>query len=301
MGKKLTVYLIDGTDSGPRLIEIGNWSGKAMHSPRNALVKLMDRQEFGKPGIYVLKSDPIEDLYSERIYIGEAENIGNRLRQHLRNSDRDFKECIFFVSKDELLTKSHIKYIESRLIALAREAMNAEIENGNTPTESSLSEADVSDMEQFIDQIKLILPVAGYHFLSSSIKLVRSGKDQTEELPAGKLFILKNNKYDAKMIETSDGFLVLRGSEANKETAISLSEGWKKIRKKLIKQRTWADDGEKWQFAEHYLFSSPSAASSVVLGRQSPGPLEWIDQEGKTYKEHQQQLIGMDLSSETST
>src|SRR5271157_4703382 len=105
MGKKLTVFLIDGTASGPRSIEIGNWSGKALYSQRNGILKLMDRPEMRRPAVYALKAEPVDDSYAERIYIGEAESVGKRLKQHLANSDRDFKECIIFTSTDDLLNK----------------------------------------------------------------------------------------------------------------------------------------------------------------------------------------------------
>ena len=131
MGKKLTVYMIDGTAYGPRLSEIGNWVGKAIYSPRASVNKIMHRPEFENPGIYCLKGDPTDKAFDEKIYIGEAENIRSRLKQHLSDPNKDFKELIFFVSKDELLTKTQIKYLESRLIQLAIEAKTAQIDNGN--------------------------------------------------------------------------------------------------------------------------------------------------------------------------
>ena len=105
-----------------------------------------------------MKGDPKSDSYEERVYIGEAENVGNRIKQHLTDSKKDFKEIVFFTSKYELLTKTQIKYLESRLVQLALAAKTAEIENGNSPTLPRLHEADISDMEYFLDQIKLILP-----------------------------------------------------------------------------------------------------------------------------------------------
>ena len=160
--------MIDGTEYGPRLSEIGNWVGKAIYSSRASLTKIMTRPEFDNPGIYCLKGDPTDDAYDEKIYIGEAENIRTRLKQHLSDSNKDFKELIFFVSKDELLTKTQIKYLESRVVQLALEAKTAQIDNGNTPSLPTLHEADISDMEYFLDQMKLILPVMGFRFLISS-------------------------------------------------------------------------------------------------------------------------------------
>lgn len=290
IGKKLTVYLIEGTDVGPRTIEIGNWSGKAIHSPRSALIKLMNRGEFNKPGVYILKSDPQDDIYLERIYIGEAENIGNRLKQHLRDSEKDFKECIFFVSKDELLTKSHIKYIESRLVSIASDAKNAEIDNNNAPTKSTLSEADISDMEYFIEQIKLILPTAGYYFLlSNTSRLNKIGESSIDNV-----FFIKSKHYNARMIETDDGFVVLKGSEANIRTSKSISEGLVRLREKLKKNNVLVVRNDKFYFQEDTVFSSTSAAASVILGRQSAGPISWVNKNGKTFKEYEVVKAGLE-------
>lgn len=285
MGRKLTVFMIDGSENGPRTIEIGNWSGKAIYSPRARLLDLIKRDEYDKPGVYILKSDPEDSNYNERIYIGEAERIGNRLKQHFNNPDKDFKECIIFISKDEMLTKSHIKYLESRLVSLANEARNAEIVNANSPTESSLSEADISDMEYFIDQIKLILPINGIQALVPTIITKENKKKIDEEKLEDNKYFISNNRLNAIMYETSEGFVVAKNSDASISTSKSIMESWLKLRKKLIDSNSLVEDNGKYRFSEDVIFSSPSAASSVVLGRQSSGPLEWINADGIPYKE----------------
>lgn len=288
MGKKLTVYLIDENDNGPRTIEIGNWSGKAFYSPRANLTQIIDRPEFAKPGVYILKSDPTSDSFQERIYIGEAEKIGNRLKQHLKDADKDFKEVIAFISKDELLTKSHIKYIESRLVALARTAKNSEIDNGNTPTESALSEADVSDMEYFINQIKFILPVAGYYFLvPNTISKIESDKFEKNT----EIFFASGVNVKAELLETEDGFVVLKGSLARKETGDSFSSTYEKLRHKLIETGILKESENTLEFLENATFSSLSAAATIVFGRASSGPETWKNKSGVSYKEIQEKNL----------
>lgn len=202
MGKKLTVYMIDGTAYGPRLSEIGNWVGKAIYSPRASVNKIMARPEFDNPGIYCLKGDPTDDAFDEKIYIGEAENIKNRLKQHLSDPNKDFKELIFFVSKDELLTKTQIRYLESRLVQLAVEAKTAQIDNGNSPSLPTLHEADISDMEYFLDQIKLILPVMGFKFLISSTVRLDVDAVPTNTSSAHEVYFIKTKTFRATMSET---------------------------------------------------------------------------------------------------
>jgi len=289
MGKKLTVYMIDGTAYGPRLSEIGNWVGKAIYSPRAAVNKIMNRPEFDNPGIYCLKGDPSDDAFDERIYIGEAENIKSRLKQHLSDPNKDFKELIFFVSKDELLTKTQIRYLESRLVQLALAAKTAQIDNGNSPSLPTLHEADISDMEYFLEQIKLILPVMGFKFLISSTADQRP-IETNEESKAHERYFIKTRTFKATMAETDQGYIVAKGSEAKKNLSKSCTETYRTMRRKLVETKIMVENGDKLIFAEDAVFNSPSAASNMVLGRNSNGFAEWVNEKGLTFKEVQEKI-----------
>ncbi|MGN8225264.1 DUF4357 domain-containing protein [Gracilimonas sp. BCB1] len=290
MGKKLTVYMIDGTEYGPRLAEIGNWVGKAIYSPRATVNKIINREEFNNPGIYCLKGDPSDDAYEERIYIGEAENVKSRLKQHLSDPKKDFKEFIFFISKDELLTKTQIRYIESRMIQEAVEAKSAEIENNTSPSLPTLHEADISDMEYFLEQIKLVLPVMGFKFLISSTARTSKDKKEAESESIHQKYYIKTSTYSAQMVETDQGYIVLKGSQAKKELSNSTTETYRKLRRKLLETDILIDDGDILRFAEDAVFNSPSAASNMVLGRNSNGYTEWVDEKGRDFKKVQDSL-----------
>ena len=289
MGKKLTVYMIDGTAYGPRLSEIGNWVGKAIYSPRATVNKIMKRAEFDNPGIYCLKGDPTDDAFDEKIYIGEAENIKSRLKQHLSDSNKDFKELIFFVSKDELLTKTQIRYLESRLVQLALAAKTAQIDNGNSPSLPTLHEADISDMEYFLEQIKLILPVMGFKFLISSTADERPIETK-EESKVHETYFIKTRTFKARMTETDQGYIVAKGSEAKKSLSKSCTETYRNMRRKLVETQIMVESGDKLIFAEDAVFNSPSAASNMVLGRNSNGFSEWVNEKGLTFKEVQEKI-----------
>lgn len=290
MGKKLTVYMIDGTEYGPRFSEIGNWVGKAVYSPRATINKIITRDEFDNPGIYCLKGDPTDEAFSERIYIGEAENIRTRLKQHLSDPKKDFKELIFFISKDELLTKTQIRYLESRLVQIAIKAKTAEIDNGNSPSLPTLHEADISDMEYFLEQMKLILPVMGFNFLISSTASTSINAQSTQETSTQQTYNIKTRTFNATMLETDQGYIVLKGSEAKKELSPSCTETYIKMRRKLLETQILIEKGNELVFAEDAVFNSPSAASNMVLGRNSNGYTEWITKDGKTFKEIQDKL-----------
>lgn len=285
MGKKLTVFMTEGTEFGPRIVEIGNWVGKGVYCPRVAIPNVLGRPEVNNPGVYFLKSPPKSDAFSERIYIGEAENIGVRLRQHLADPNKDFEELAFFISKDELLTKTQIKFLESKFIQQAHEAKSAEIDNSNVPNLPTLHEADISDMEYFREQVKLILPLMGFKFLVSTVVYNVGASPNLETDKAPDVYNIKSASFVATMYESERGYVVAAGSQANKQVTPSMSENYKRLRQQLIESGILVDEGEYLKFAEDTIFSSPSAASNIVLGRQSAGPIEWVNADQKTYKE----------------
>ncbi|MBU2966927.1 GIY-YIG nuclease family protein [Amphritea sp. 2_MG-2023] len=283
MGKKITIFMIDGVPEGAKTYEIGNWSGKAISCPRSNAKSILLREEFENAGVYFLRSTAGSSDYDDAIYIGEAESLGIRIKQHL-SGEKDFDSFICFYSKDDMLTKAHIKYLESRLVTIAKEAKSSEVLNSNQPTLSKLSEADISDMEYFIDQLALILPVAGIRSLISSV----ASQETKTKSESGKLYSLKSNRLNASMVEVSEGYLVRAGSQFALEETDSIAEGWKKLRAKLIDEGLVDSTAENGVFLEDVLFSSPSAASSTILGAQSPGPIRWIDENGNTFKDNQE-------------
>lgn len=280
MSKKITIFQIEDNETGPKTIEVGGSSIKAIYSPRARLKELLDREEYESPGVYLLKSDPNNENYNERIYIGEADPLNERLKQHLTDSSRDFKECISIISMNSgELNKAHIKNMESKLVKMAYEAKNAEIDNKNTPTKSTLSEADDALVDLFINQIKAILPLCGYSVLiPTTVKVIDN--DEIKE----KVFIINRKNINARMIITQEGYIVLKGSTACKETTPSLGS-YKEQREKLIKENIMILDGEFYIFKQDTVFSSPSAASCIILGTSTSGPEEWKDKNGIKLKE----------------
>lgn len=65
----------------------------------------------------------------------------------------------------------------------------------------------------------------------------------------------------------------------------SIMDSWLKLRQRLIDDKTLVENEGRYIFISDTIFSSPSAASSIVLGRQSSGPLEWKTEDGQSYKD----------------
>ena len=269
-GRSIRIYLADGTPSGIRHVEIANWSGQAIACPRGRFAELTKWEESKRPGIYFLFERQASDI-GHKAYIGESENVIKRLIDHERNKDF-WNEVVIFTSKDENLTKSHIKYLESRLVAMGIECQRYKLENANTPTESNLPRADKDAMEEFIHNLRIIIGTLGHKLLdpiksSATIEEIINTKS-TIGIPL--FFCIKNLKAQGQM--TDDGFLLLAGSDFAPTTNLSMPGNTKKIRDALIEEGTLKMAGENYKLLKDTLFSSSSYAAAVVAGTSRSGP-----------------------------
>jgi hypothetical protein len=282
MEQMIKVGLLDGTDFGPKTIRISNWSGKAFYSPRANFINILHNDkyayfDFSLPGIYVLKSDSENRIYSEKIYIGQADVISTRIKQHISNPDKDFNELIIFCGDDLHIT--NIRYIESKLIKMAYDCENAEIENGNSPNTPNIDLIEKATMGYFIEKIKSILPLAGFDFLKQNkVKIIKN--DIT-----GKKYYLSSKGINAELIENDEGYIVLKDSEAVTNAVDSLGITPRNLRQKYIENKILIEKDNKLIFTENMTFSSLSTAASVILGTQTSGPKYWKDKNGKPYEE----------------
>ncbi len=288
-GRSIRIYLADGTPSGIRHVEIANWSGQAIACPRGRFAELTKWEEVKRPGIYFLFERQASDI-GNKAYIGESENVIKRLIDHERNKDF-WNEVVIFTSKDENLTKSHIKYLESRLVAMGIECQRYKLENANTPTESNLPRADKDAMEEFIHNLRIIIGTLGHKLLdpiksSATIEEIINTKS-TIGIPL--FFSIKNLKAQGQM--TDDGFLLLAGSDFAPTTNLSMPGNTKKIRDALIEEGTLKMAGENYKLLKDTLFSSSSYAAAVVAGTSRSGPQSWQDSTGRTLKVIEEQIL----------
>lgn len=276
-GKTIKIFLIDGDSNGRMSCELSNWSGKAYKIPRIKIKDCADRDDLTKTGVYLLlgKDEEGKDL----VYIGEAESILKRLNQHLTQKDF-WNESIVFLSKDNNLNKAHIKYLENRLHDIAKSANRYKVENTLTPTQSSISESDTAEMEEYIEHVKMLVSTLG-HKVFEEKREVKPKKDQN-------IFYIKAaRKADAQGERTSDGFVVYKGSIASDSTTSSMANSSLRLRQTLIDNGDLQLVEDNYVFTEDYIFSSPTTAAVIVMGRNANGLVEWKLADGKTLKEYE--------------
>jgi len=289
VGKNVRLFLVDGTPGGLVTAEIMNWTGHLLAGPRSDLTSLLRREEARRTGVYLLLGDAPESIGGLQVYIGEGDDISARLASHAR--EKDFWErAVLLTSKDANLTKAHARYVESRFLQIARDAQRAEVVNGTAPPLIALPEGDVSDMEYFISQALIALPVLGVSVLRA-VTTARAA-DEVEATPGVEdqltRFVLLNRAEGraAYAIERDGEFTVLAGSHVRAQHTGSGSYG--ALRARLEKDGTIDASAEPAVMTKNQVFASPSAAASVVAGRAANGRVSWVEEStGMTYGDWQ--------------
>jgi len=276
----IKLFLPRGDAKSLRTAEISNWTGKAVAAPRTELDELLAREELDKAGVYILiGTDPLTN--APRAYIGEAEVIRERLKQH--KTKEFWVSAIVFVSKDENLTKAHVRYLENRLLAEATTINRFTLEQ-NQAGGSRLPESDREDMEVFLAHIRQLLPVLGSDILAPIAQPAAKAQ------PGGILFC-RMKGAEARGQRTANGFVIFQGSTAVLEDRPS-AENYPYAtaqRKQLLTEGTLIEKEGFLVFTKDAEFASPSAAAVVIHGGNASGLTAWKTKDGKSLKQLDEQ------------
>ena len=276
LGFSVKIFVPDGDPEGLRVIEKSNWTGQGIVFPRSLFAEVRHREELNRTGVYVLWG-PGGSGQLPLAYMGEGSVLLPRLVSHAK--DKDFwTHGIAFTSKDQSLNKAHVLYLEARLVKLAAEAKRCELDNTNAPPQMpALSDADTADAELYLADMLLCLPVVGVSFFE---------KPQGPTGKSRELF-LSAKGIQARGYEGPGGFVVRSGSQAVKNEVASIHTFLSDLRKALLKQNIFEDTGTAYQLAQDYIFTSPSTAAGVLLGRSANGRALWKDADSRSLKEIQ--------------
>ena len=285
--RTLELFFIDGKPDGMLTAEVFGWTGHILVAPRTRLPDALKRKESSYTGVYILLGEQNEEPMA---YIGEGENIANRIKSH--DSKKDWwTRAVLITSAANNLHKAHVQYLESKLVSEGIQAANIKFENGTNPSLPSLSEAAQANMEAFIDQLLMVLPAIRVDLFTSKAKpqkITRQAVSSSEqESPIFELTLKKEGITATAILEDGE-FVVQQGSLARGEYIGERSDRysyWKQY-DKLVEQGILADKGGHKVFAVSYAFSSTSAAGAVCNGRSTAGPIAWkVKGTRQTYKE----------------
>lgn len=276
-GKSIELFLVNGTADSLITAELSNWNGKAIKIPRIEVASC-DRPDLKGAGVYFLFCK--EDDESDSVYIGEAENVKERLVQHLRDyqSEKEkyyWNTAVIFIGRD--LNKALIRYLENRFVKIAEDCKRYLVLTKNTYQNTVMKESQIAAMEEFIDNVKILINTLGYKLLESPASVESPAAESVAEILS-----LSTRSAEASGKVTPEGFVVFKGAIINEKTSTkSLNLGRQKLRRELLS----SDKVKDLKTTEDILFSSSSAAADFILGYSVSGPQTWKGKDGRSLKE----------------
>lgn len=301
-GRSLELFFIDDKPDGMLTAELFNWTGHVLMTPRTRIKAALARTKSKHTGVYILLG---EKEGTPTAYIGEGENIADRIIKHDQNKDW-WTQAILVSTGANTLNKAHVKYLESRLVELALGVSRRELENGNTPPRPGLSESARANMEAFLANLLLILPAVRVDMFqeyaqSRPHQPLAESQCDSETPPVFEL-VSKKNGLHAKATLIGDDFIVLEQSTARLhwEGKGTEESGYAQLHRELRKTGVLVEQNGHSVFAKSYAFRSPSAAAAVVHGRPANGTTEWkLEGSQQSYKAWEASQLAAD-STETA-
>ncbi|WP_346743436.1 GIY-YIG nuclease family protein [uncultured Streptococcus sp.] len=287
--KNINMFLIDGEVTGKIKCTLSNWTGVIYKIPRIQLGDLKSRDEMRQSGIYFLFGRD-EDKQKDVTYIGQAttrkngEGVLLRIQEHTRDIHADyFNDVIILTTQNNSFGPTEISYLENKFTQLAKEAGRYIVKNGNDPNPGNVTEEKESELDEIVENTLMIIGTLGYRVFVPMTKKV--SQDLTDN-HSTYLYLKRKTKKSNKVIEatcerTTEGFVVLEGSQVEIKDSPYLPASLKEMRQNLIASRVIQDG----VLTEKQLFSSPSYAAAFLLGMQTNGRTDWKDQDGRTLKE----------------
>ena len=281
----LKLYLKDGSISGMVIAEIIGWTGCIISSPLSRLDELKKRDELKGSGVYILLSE-------KKAYIGESECIVKRWRDPKHEiATGEYEKAIVITGKDRNLTKGHIKYLEAKLIDLCDKANRTVLENAIDQQKQlhNLPESDISDMEDFLEKLNIILPAINIEIFKQVGLEKHTGANKSQKTmkkTQSPVFEFKGSGFSATAQIIDDEFTLFRDSKLRKKWEGACKTHGEE-RKSMIDRGVIKESETELTLTQDYTFPSPSYAASVVCGNENvSGPASWkISGTSKTYKE----------------
>ncbi|MCI5958203.1 MAG: GIY-YIG nuclease family protein [Lachnospiraceae bacterium] len=276
-GKSIELFLVNGSADSLIIAELSNWNGKAIKIPRIEVASC-NRDDITQAGVYFLFCK--EEDGSDSVYIGEAENVKERLVQHLRDYQSEKEKyywttAVIFVGRD--LNKALIRYLENRFVDIARASKRYTVLTKNTYKNTVMKESQIAVMEEFVDNVKILINALGYKVLEPFVHTEANSSKVDDEL-----LYLSTGAASASGKVTTEGFVVFEGAILNEKTSTkSLSAGMQRLRQKIMD----SNKVQNFKTTEDILFSSSSAAADCILGYSVSGPQTWKSKDGRTLKE----------------
>ncbi|AEE17956.1 GIY-YIG nuclease family protein [Treponema brennaborense] len=286
-GKTIKLYITGDEQKNLKSAELSNWTGKAYIGERKHVPAILKIEEISNPGIYFLINQE-QNSIQKTIYIGEADEVNTRLKNHITGKDW-WDSFVVFISKDANLTKAHVRYLEKRFYQIAKANTTAfNLRNLTEPPGSKLPYCDIDDLEEYLNNMIFILQNLGLLDFAKTDEIETPKEDNTN------IFYIaltaertdqSGNQLKGMLQITKSGYRLLKGSYIEKNERESFKNHcYYPLRKKIETERVFKNcDYEGVYILDKDIdFNSSSAAASIVKARATNGPKEWKLQNGMT-------------------
>jgi len=291
--RSISIFLLDGDPEGVRVAQIAMSTIQAIAFHRSELKRVKDLfAEISRPGVYLLLGNSIDEPDMRVGYVGESEDVAQRLQYHSGKDEKEFwTDTIALISKDENLTKSHVRYIEAKMMALGKANTRWLLANSkDSNAEGKLPLMERAAMDEFIEQAQTLVGALGCDLFKPL-----SGALATKPVPTAVTasetdtvtFYYKGDGFDAQAQTSLNGnLIVLSGSIARATEAPTVPKGAKKLREQLQNDGVLTSVESGLLFVTDRQFDSPSMAAGVVSGTSVSGrKASWRLSDGTTYGE----------------
>lgn len=282
-GRSLELFFVDGNPDGMLTAEVFNWTGHVLRIPRTQLAEGLKRAEARQTGVYILIG---EDDDGEMAYVGEAEDMANRLASHSRQKDW-WDQAILITTAGDSLHKAHVRFLERRLVDIATDAAKVRLENGNNPGGASLNEAATANMESFLDTLKMVLSAIRVDAFSTEKRngFLKLPNSETRDVGVYFEMTLAKHGIKAKAKLVGEELIVLKGSTCRHKWIGKREHhaSYAKRHSEMVAKGIIVVENNIGVFKENFAFSSPSGAAAIIAGRASNGRTNWRTADGKTY------------------
>lgn len=274
IGKSLELFFIDGRPDGILTAEVFNWTGHVLMTPRTRIADALSRPEAAYTGVYVLIGERDGEPLA---YIGESDNVRERIKNHDAKKDW-WEQAVLITTSANNLNKAHVRYLEARLVAKAKEVGRVPLDNGTNPVAMGLSEAARANMGAFLDYLWMVLPALRIDMFLQHAK-PKGAPVISATAETSPLFELVSKKHGlhatARLVDNE--FVVMEGSTARLSWVSTAQNphSYAGLRDDLEKSGILLAQGGVCVFTASYGFNSPSAAAAIVQGRPANGRIEW--------------------------
>lgn len=273
-GQTLELYFIEGRPDGMLTAQLFNWTGHVLQTPRTRLAEALKRPESSQTGVYILLGE--DENGRQKAYIGETEDLRERLRNHEAKKDW-WTSAVLITAMGNLLNKAHVKYLESRLVETAKSVNVVDLDNGNTPPRSSLGEAARNNMEVFLDNLLHVLPAIGIRFFIERRREFRAIESTLSDTNDVVHFTMSTPKHGIRAnARLQNGEFIVEAGALGRLTWEGMPEhNYNRLFQEIVEAGITRIENGHRVFLKDFAFGSPSAAGAILNGRATNGPDQW--------------------------